>query len=529
MTKCVTAEEAVSVIANSATVVVGGFGSYGSSEELLQALADRYEAVGSPRDLTIIAGIVPGDKTERTEPLTGYNIGLNRLRAEGLVGTVKVGLLNDARAFSWAVGDNKIAGYLLPMGVLISLFHTIAGGGPGFLTKVGLGTFCDPRQEGCMVNDKSREKGKVVELMEIDGEEYLFYKSFKPDVCLIRASYADEDGNISMDHEAVLGAELDMALGVHNNGGTVIVQVEDIVSRGTIHPKNVRIHGKLIDYVVKTTNPDYHRQCIAFSGYRSELSGDIRTRSVATTYLPMGVRKLITRRAAMELKPGIIINLGVGMPSGIGSISAEEGLGVGMTMSIEAGAMGGVVQEGLGFPASANPDAIFTTTDMINMYHGGILDMAILGAAEIDAKGNVNVSKFGGRSNGPGGFIDISQNAKTVVFMGNFTAGKSDIEVTENGLVIRSDGESVKFVNKLQQITFSGVHAIKNGKIVKFITERAVFELSAEGLVLTEIAPGIDLQKDILNKMEFSPIIAKSLKPMDSLLFREGTMGLTNE
>jgi propionate CoA-transferase len=240
----------------------------------------------------------------------------------------------------------------------------------------------------------------------------------------------------------------------------------------------------------------------------------------------MSVRKLITRRAAMELKPGIVINLGVGMPSGIGSVAAEEGLGAGMTMSIEAGPMGGVVQEGLGFPAAANPDAIFTQTDMINMYHGGILDMTILGAAEIDAKGNVNVSKFGGRSNGPGGFIDISQNTKTVVFMGNFTAGKSDIEVTETGLVIRSDGKGLKFVNKLQQITFSGEYAVKSGRIVKFITERAVFELSGEGLVLKEIAPGVDLQKDILDKMEFSPIIDKAPRPMDARLFRPQKMGL---
>ncbi|MDR1068947.1 MAG: 3-oxoacid CoA-transferase [Clostridiales Family XIII bacterium] len=521
MPKFVTAAEAVSVIQNDAAVIVGGFGSYSSAEELLQALADRYEAGGSPRNLTVIAGIVPGDKTERTEPMTGYNIGLNRLKAEGLVGTVKVGLLNDARAFSWAVGDNKIAGYLLPMGVLISLFHTAAGGGPGFLTKVGLGTYCDPRQEGCMVNDKAREQGEIVERMEIDGEEYLFYKSFKPDVCLIRATYADEDGNLSMDHEAVLGAELDMAIAVHNNGGIVIAQVEDVVGRGTIHPKNVRIHGKLVDYVVKATDPDHHRQCIAFPGYRPELSGDIRTPSAATAPLPMGVRKLITRRAAMELKPGIIINLGVGMPSGIGSVAAEEGLGAGMTMSIEAGPMGGVVQEGLGFPAAANPDAIFTQTDMINMYHGGILDMTILGAAEIDAKGNVNVSKFGGRSNGPGGFIDISQNTKAVVFMGNFTAGKSDIEVTEDGLVIKSDGDGIKFVKKLQQITFSGEYAIKSGRIVKFITERAVFELSDKGLVLTEIAPGVDFQKAILDKMEFLPIISETLKPMDARLFRQ--------
>ena len=526
MAEFVSIEEAVGHVGDNMELIVGGFSTYGVAEELLEGLAARYEATACPKNLTVICGITPGDKTEKTEYLKGLNVGLNRLRAEGLVGTAKVGLLNDARAFSKAVGNNEIAGYLLPMGVVMNLFRTTAGGRPALITKVGLGTYCDPRQEGCAVNEKAQEKGAIVELMEIDGEEYLLYKAFKPNVCFIRATYADEDGNLSVDHEAVIGPELEIAVATHNNGGVVIAQVEEIVRRGTIHPRKVRIHGKLVDFIVKAQNPDNHRQNTDVPNYRPELTGDIKTVDTAVAPLPMSIRKVMIRRAAMELKPGIIINLGVGIPAGIGSVSAEEGLGKGMTMSVEAGPMGGVVQEGQSFPGTANAEAIFTQTDMIDMIDGGMLDMTFLGAAEIDDKGNVNVSKFAGRSNVPGGFINISQNAKKVIFMGTFTVGKSDIQTTGSGLKIIRDSENIKFVKKIQQITFSGVYAMKNGQEIMFITERAVFRLTPDGLVLTEIAPGIDLQKDVLDKMEFAPIVAKDIKLMDSRLFREEKMGL---
>ncbi len=527
MSEFVTLEEAVSHVQDNMELIVGGFSTYGVAEELLEGLAARYEATGHPKNLTVITGITPGDKTERTEYLKGLNIGLNKIRAKGLVGTAKVGLLNDARAFSKAVGNNEIAGYLLPMGIVMNLFRTTAGGRPGLITKVGLGTYCDPRQEGCAVNEKARAQGSIVELMEIDGEEYMFYKAFNPNVCFIRATYADEDGNLSMAHEAVMGPELEIAVATHNKGGIVIAQVEEIVRRGTLHAKNVRVHSKLVDYVVKAKNRDNCRQNTDEPiHYRPELTGDIKTLSAAVKPMPMGVRKLITRRAAMELKPGIIINLGVGIPAGIGSVAAEEGLGKGMTMSVEAGAMGGVVQEGQAFPGTANPEAIFTQTDMIDMIDGGMLDMTFLGAAEIDVKGNVNVSKFAGRSNGPGGFINISQNAKKVVFVGTFAVGKPEIELTGSGMKIVKDSDQSKFVKELQQITFSGVYAMKNGQEIMYVTERAVFRLTPEGLLLTEIAPGVDLQKDILDKMAFAPIVSKDLKLMEPRLFSTGKMNL---
>lgn len=530
MPKFVTAEEAVSHIKDNASLIVGGFSTYSTPEELLEGLAVRFENTGHPRDITAICGITPGDKTESTEPLKGLNVGLNRLRAEGLIGTVRVGLLNDARAISKAVGNDKIAGIIYPMGVVMNLFRTTAGGRPGLITKVGLGTYCDPRHEGCAVNDKAKELEPAVELMTIGGEEYLFYKAFNPSVCFIRATYADEDGNLSMEHEAVLGPELEIAVGTHNKGGIVIAQVEEVVRRGTIHPKKVRVPGKFVDFVVRAQNPEHNRQNVNYPvKYRPELSGDIKTLNAAVKPMAMSVRKAITRRGAMELKPDIMINLGVGLPAGIGSVAAEEGLGKGISMSVEAGAIGGVVQEGQAFPGTANPDAIVTQTDMIDMIDGGMLDMTFLGLAEVDECGNVNTSKFAGRSNGPGGFIDISQNAKKVVFMGNFTAGECDIELTDGGLKINRDGDNIKFVKSVQQITFSGEYALKNGQEIMYITERAVFELKPEGLVLTEIAPGIDLQRDVLGKMAFTPVISPDLKMMDARIFGAGLMGLIKD
>jgi propionate CoA-transferase len=529
MSKFVTLEEAVSHVKDGDTLVIGGFGSYGSPEELLEGLSSRYEREAHPKNITAVCGITPGDKLEiQGENGKGYELGLNRLRAEGLIETVRVGNLTDARAIAYAVGDNKIAGYLPPMGVMVNLFRAIAGGRPGLITKVGLGTFCDPRHEGSCVNEKAREKGPIVELMEVDGEEYLFYKAFKPNICFIRGTYADEDGNISMEQEGVHGTELEIAVATRNSGGIVVVQVQDIVQRGTLRTKNIRLHEKLVDYIVKAENPINSRQCYATMNYRPELAGEIKFSGSAVKKLPLTVRKVIARRAAMELKPNLLIKFGSGMPSGIGSVAAEERLGGGMTASVESGPMGGQVQEGLAFPGVANADAIFSQTDTLDMYDGGILDMAFLGAAEIDEKGNVNVSKFAGRCIGAGGFIDISQNTKKVFFMGNFTAGKPkpEFEITGGGLKIKQDGSEMKYVKKVQQITFSGEYAVKSGQEIMFISERAVFKLTPKGLLLTEIAPGVDLQKDILDKMEFTPLISDDLKKMDSRLFSEGLMNL---
>jgi len=530
MAKIVSVEEAVSHVGDGMTMMLGGFSTYGSPEELLEGLGKRYEATGHPKDLFVISGITPGDKGETYEPLKGYSIGLNRLRAEGCIDGVMIALA-DARAIGYMINENKIAGYLMPMGPLLNTIRATAGGAPGLLTKVGLGTFCDPRLEGCAVNDLARQRGLPVELMGIDGQEYLFYKSVKPDVAIIRGTYADEDGNISVEQEGIIGPELEMAVAVRNNGGVVIVQVKEIVRRGSIHPRTVRIHKHFVDYIVKASHPDYHRQCIITPEYRPELVGEISRPASAAIPRPLDERKVIARRGVMELTPGALINLGVGMPDGVAAISDEEGIANTITMSIEAGPMGGVVQKGLAFPGTENAEAFYPQTDKLNFYGGGLLDMAFLGSAEIDEKGNVNVSKFAGRSGGPGGFIDISQNAKKVCFIGTFTAGKPkpDIEITDSGLKINTDGTEIKYIKQVQQVTFSGEYALKFRQEILYISERAVFKLTPEGLMLIEIAPGVDLEKDILGKMEFRPAISPNLKTMDLRLFRKEKMGLAAE
>ena len=527
MAKIVTLEEAVSHVGDNMTMMLGGFSTYCSPEELLEGLGARYEATGHPKNLTIISGITPGDKSESNEPLKGYNVGLNRLKADGLISAVIIALA-DARAIGYKINENKIAGYLMPMGALLNAIRASAGGAPGLLTKVGLGTYCDPRQEGCAVNELARQRGPVVELMEIDGEECLLYKAFKPDICFLRGTYADEDGNISMEQEAIIGAELDMAAAVRNNGGIVVAQVAEIVRSGSIHARNVRIHGSFVDYIIKTRNPDNHRQCFITPHYRPELTGEIRTVAGAAEPMKLDPRKVIARRGVLELEPGAVINMGVGIPAGVASVANEEGIAKTVTLSVEAGPMGGVVQDGLAFPGTANAEAFYCQTDILNMYGGGLLDMTFLGSAEIDEKGNVNVSKFAGRSGGPGGFIDISQNSKKVFFVGMFTAGKPkpEIVVSNGELKINSDGSEIKYVKEVQQVTFSGEYAVKSGQEVMYISERAVFKLTPEGLMLIEVAPGVDMQKDILGKMEFKPLISPDLKTMDPRLFRDERMGL---
>lgn len=528
MSKFVTLEEAMSKIKDGAAIINGGFGSLGSPEELYSGVADYYAKTGHPKNITLVCGITPGDKTESTEPYKGYNIGPNKMAAEGLLGRIWCGNLTDARAIAYQVADNKYPAYLPPMGVMCNLFRCAAGGRPGLITKVGLGTFADPRIDGCAVNQKAREAGSVVELMEINGEEYLFYRTPPADVAFIRATYADEDGNLTMCNEAIHGTELEVAVAAHNNGGIVIAQVEGVVKRNTLSAKDVRIHHKLVDYVVVAQDPMNNRQCYATTKVRPELSGDIKLAGNATKQLPLNDRKVIARRAAMELRPNIIINLGSGIPSGIGSVAAEEGI-EGLTTSVESGPMGGQVQEGLSFPSVANAECMFPQTDTIDMYDGGMLDMAFLGGAEIDQKGNVNVSKFAGRCIGAGGYINISQNAKTVFFLGRFTAGKCELEIKDGKLNILKDG-AVKFVNEVQQITFSGDFALKHNQKIMYITERAVFKLAPEGgLELVEIAPGVDLEKDILAKMEFAPKVSPDLKLMDERIFRDAVMGIIND
>ena len=516
-----TAEEAAALVQDGMTVALGGFGAYSSPDALYQAVADRYARTGHPKGITVMDGISTGNFDKE------HGQGLSRLKQDGLIETIIAGHIGNPTDVANLVGENRIAAYILPLGVVMHLFRAMAGKKPGVLTTVGLGTCADPREEGCVANEKAKSQGrKIVELVQLDGEEYLFYKSQKLDLCLIRGTWADEDGNISLAHEALIEAQLQIAAAVHNNGGTVIVQVEDIVPRGSLHPKEVRIHKSLVDYVVKAS-PEYHMQSYAGTEYRPELTGEARVPMESLEPMKMSIRKIIARRGAMELKPGSIINLGIGIPSGVGSVANEEGLAEDLTLSLESGPVGGVPVEGIGFGAAANPEQIATIPDTFDLYDGGWLDMTCLGAAEIDREGNVNVSKFGTRCTGPGGFINISQNTPKVCFMLSFTPGKPVIETGDGKLRIIEDGKGFKFAARVQQITFSGAYARKTGQEILYITERAVFRLTDQGVTLTEIAPGVDLEKDILAHMAFTPIISPDLKEMDPALFRKEKMGLT--
>ena len=519
MAKFITSYEAAGLIEDGMTVGVSGFGGWNAADEILKCIGERFEETGSPKNLTVYTGVTPGDTTE-----DGY--GLSAIGAEGLVTTLIGSQMGLAPKIFRALGQNKIAGYCVPLGVVGHMFEAMAAKGPGVITHVGLNTFCDPRVDGCMMNDAARKQNrKMVSVIEIEGKEYLLYHAYeKMDACIIQATYADEDGNISFDDLPFISEQPEMAHAVANGGGKVIVQVKEVLKKGSIHPKKVLIHSKFVDYIVKAA-PENHLQGYQDPGQiHYEMTGDIQIPLDAITPMKLNVRKVIGRRATMELMPNALVNLGIGLPDGVASVANEEGIADSTTLAVETGTFGGVPVGAVGMGAAVNPDAIYRITDTFDLYNGGCLDMTCLGMAEVDKEGNVNVSKFAGRVIGPGGFINISQNTGKVCFLATFTAGKTQIEVGDGKLNIVQDASGVKFKNKVDQITFSAEYAQKTGQEVFYITERAVFKLTEKGITLTEIAPGVDLEKDILAHMEFVPAMADEVKTMDERIFKDQLM-----
>lgn len=520
MAKMISIEEAVALIPDGCTIGVGGFCGFGAPDSLLRGMGETYEKTGSPKQITVVTPASAGDNQE-----DGW--GLSALRAEGLMSALITSVVKLPPAINRAINENRIAGYFLPLGLFGHLFRAQAGGEPGVLTHVGLQTFADPRLEGCLMNDLAKESGReIVRLMPVNGKDYLFYNSIHMDVCILRGTYADEDGNISTEKEAVHSEVLELANAVHNSGGIVIFQVEQIVKRGTLDPRLVTVHKRSVDYVV-VSRPGEHPQNYQDPEYRPELTGETVVPTDAVPPMEMGLRKIIARRAAMELRSGTLVNLGLGVSDGVSIVANEEGIADQITLTIETGLMGGVPLTGLSMGSGVNPEALYKMPDTFDLYNGGGLDQAFLSGAEIDEHGNVNVSKFAGKVAGPGGFINIAQNAPRVCFSGVFTAGKVDITVEDGKLRINKDSDTLKYVKKVEQVTFSGDYAKETGKEILFISERAVFRLTREGLMLIEIAPGVDLERDILAKMEFTPLISPDLKVMDERIFREEPMGLT--
>ena len=426
------------------------------------------------------------------------------------------------------ITGNQIETFCAPQGVLVHMCRAMAGHKCGVITHVGLKTFCDPEVEACCFNDAARKahtEGRgIVQSIEIDGRRLLHYKLTPPDVCFIKATYGDSRGNLSMEKEGLFLEQLEMALATKNNGGTVIAQVDTLVEDNTLDPRSVKVHGCFVDYVV-VGRPEYSRQHYFDAiPYHPEWTGEVRVPMGALEPMELGIRKIIARRGAMELRRECLVNLGFGMPDGVASVAGEEGVAGEMTLSIESGTLGGVPAPGNGCGASADVEAIVKHTEIFDGYDGGSIDIAYLGAAQIDRHGNVNVSKFAGRMTGPGGFINITQNAKRVVYCGTFTAGGLDVAVEDGRLAIRREGSVRKLLRQVEQITFSGAYAARRGQHVLYVTERAVFALTPEGVELKEIAPGVDLQRDILDQMDFQPIIRK-VRAMDPRIFRPEPMG----
>ena len=511
--KFLSAKEAVNLIKDEDSLVTEGFFGSGCPEALNRALEKRFLETGHPKNLTLLFGAAQGNKNGK---------GTDHLAHEGLLKKIIGSHWNLAPKLGELVTNNKVEAYDIPLGTLTQYFRDIAGKKVGTITHVGLNTFADPRIEGGRLN--SITKKDIVKLIHINGRELLFYESIPVNACFIRGSYADENGNITLENGISTYAATSVAQAVKNNGGSVIVQVRKVVAANSLDPRLVKIPGAYVSAVVVSGAEDNEQSFTC--EFNPAVTGEKKFPLNNIKNTPLDQRKIIARRAAMELTKGSIVNLGVGIPEGISAVANEEDIGEYMTLTVEAGAVGGAPQGGLAFGSSINPDSLLDMPYQFDFYDGGGLDAAFLGLAQADEEGNINVSRFGPRITGCGGFIDITQNAKKVLFCGTFTVGGLKVKTGNGKLEILNEGKIKKFLKHVEQITFSGKYAQKTKQPVLYITERAVFELKEDGLYLTEIAPGIDIKKDILDLMDFAPKIDGTPKFMDERIFYDKPMGL---
>ncbi len=510
--KIISVEEAINQIKDGWTIGVEGFVGAGTPDDLCAALGERYVSNGNPKDITLIHSSGPGDAAKR---------GANRIAHKGMYKRVISGHYGLVPEIGKLALANDFEAYNLPQGILTNFYRAVAGNRPGVFTKVGLGTFADPRLFGGKINSKAVEE--IVEIVELGGEEWLFMKSFPLDCVLIRGTTADRRGNITMEREILTVDALAMAMATRNSGGIVIVQVERIAKADSINSREVIIPGIMVDNVV-VARPEHHMQTFA-TQYRPDLSGELRVPLVHSQPLALDEGKILARRANFELKPYDIINLGIGYPEAVSTVAHEENILEFLTMTVEPGIIGGMPLGGLDFGAAVNGEAVISMPDQFDFYDGGGLDLTCLGFAQCDGNGNVNASKFGPRLAGCGGFIDISQNTKRVLFLGTFTTGGLKVAVKDGQMHILQEGKIRKFVEVSDQVTFCAGLSDSQTQEVLYITERAVFKLAEGQLELIEVAPGIDIEKDILSQMGFKPVI-KDVVRMDSRIFRDPPMNI---
>ena len=513
MIKFIDSRNAILLIKNKDTLAISGFAGLAVPENLLKALEERYLESMNPKDLTLMFAAGQGD---------GDRKGLNHLAHKGLIKKVIGGHFNLAPRLSNMMYNNMIEGYNLPQGVMCNIFRDIARKSCFTLSKVGLDTFVDPRKDGGKVNTITKED--IVELIKIKGEDFLLYKHRKLDIAFIKGSYCDENGNISLDDEATYSESFLIAQAVKNCGGIVIVQVDKKISNDMMVCRSVKIPKIYVDYIVVVSEEDEKKQVLGMEDdilLTGNSNGKIHNgkRSMKERAEKLSPREIIGRRAARELKIGDIVNIGIGVPEEVSKAASESGIIDDIVLTVEPGPIGGIPQSGHKFGSSLKPECILDQIEQFDFYDGGGLDIAFLGLAECDEHGNINVSKFAGRLAGCGGFINITQSSKKVVFCGTFTAKGLKINVSNEKLLIENEGENKKFKKQVEQITFSGENAKKSGQQVMYITERAVFKLEEDGLHLVEVAPGIDIKRDIINLMEFNPVISHKIKVMNSDLF----------
>lgn len=510
--KTMSARDAIAIVSSGDTIASNGYAGCGTPEALLLALGERFLETGEPRDLTLMYGGGQGDSGER---------GLNRIGHAGLLKRVIGGHYGLIPAIERLAVEGEIEAYNLPEGVIVQLYRDIAGKRPGTFSRVGLGTFVDPRIEGGRMNSRTTEE--LVELTEVAGEEFLFFRAFPIHIALIRGTTADPDGNITMEREALVLENLAIALAAKNSGGYVICQVERIAERNSLRSRDVRVPGGLVDCVV-VAEPEHHMQTYG-TQYDPGLSGEVRVPLDRVEPLPLDPRKVIARRAALELRSDDVVNLGVGIPDAIGVVASEEQIHNLITLTVDPGVIGGVPLGGLDFGAAVNAHAVIDHASQFDFIDGGGLDACFLGMAQCDRAGNVNASKFGKRISGCGGFINLSQNSKKVLFVGTFTSGGFAGEARKGELAILKEGRFRKFVEEVDQITFSARVAAAGTQEIRYITERCVFELTPEGLALIELAPGVDMQSQVLDLLPFAPIV-EDVQSMDPAIFRDEPMGL---